>query len=113
MPYDIEASIVAWIAANTGWDAATEVPNPRPERFVSIERTGGGVTGIVLDNPTVAIQCWAPTRAEAAEMAYSIRDMLPSFKYEANVRAVLINSIASFPAPDSPRYQIVADIKTV
>lgn len=95
-------------------DAATEVPNPRPERFVSIERTGGGVTGIVLDNPTVAIQCWAPDESRGCrDGVQPSRDMLPSFKYEANVRAVLINSIASFPAPDSPRYQIVADIKTV
>lgn len=109
---DIEAALVAWLAANTGHHVSTDVPNPRPETLVSVERTGGGVTDLVMDNPTVAIQCWAPTRAQAAEMACGIRDMLPSFRYEAGIRRVEVNSIANFPAVDSPRYQVVANIKT-
>lgn len=111
MAFDIEAAMVAWLNANFGCEAATEVPNPRPKRFVSVERTGGP-SDRFTDSPTVALQCWAPTRAEAADMACRLRDMLPSFVYEANIREVGVNSLANFPAADSPRYQLVVNIRT-
>ena len=112
MALDIEAALVAWLSANTGWHVSTDVPNPRPNRLATVERTGGGVTSVVVDNPTVAIQCWANTRAEAAEMACIVRDMMPSFAYEAGILGVEVNSVANFPATDSPRYQLVVNIRT-
>lgn len=51
---------------------SSDVPNPRPEKLVTVERTGGGADSIVLDRPQVMIQCWAKTRLDAYHLAADV-----------------------------------------
>lgn len=68
---DIEATIIAYLK-NAGYAAYADVPNPRPETFVTVERTGGGLDSLVIDRPTVAVQSWANTRLEASKLSMEV-----------------------------------------
>ena len=109
---NIEAVIMEHLN-NAGINATVHIPRPRPERFVSIERTGGNKSNIVLDYPMITIQSWAKTRYDASELAASVDVvMLAIPNYYTNICSCTRNSLYYFPDPDSdqPRYQAVYDL---
>ena len=55
---------------------ASDVPNQRPEKLVTIERTGGGADSIVLDRPLIMVQCWASSRVKACDLAATVDSLL-------------------------------------
>ena len=69
----------------------------------------------LVDHPSVAIQTWAKTEAEAEEMAINIRDALLLEERPYGVAFVKVNS-GPYPFWDAstryPRYQVVYDITT-
>ena len=50
-----------------------QVPNPRPDSFVQLIRTGGPRHDVVIDRAQITVQCWAPTTVAAAELAQTVR----------------------------------------
>lgn len=111
---DVEARLKTWLAEKTSEITCTEVPYNRPARFISIERTGGGQENILADKASIAIQCWAASRADAAALAVSVCEVLPSFAYEPNIHKVEIQSCYNFPdSQKRNRYQIVALITNI
>ena len=112
---DIEAALVAWLPAKTGIPWYGDVPKERPARFGTVERTGGGVSDIVIDSPTVAFQLWGMSRDEAKALAYKARDALPAFCSEPGVRKVRVEALYNFPDEkgNQARYQVIAHFKTV
>lgn len=107
----IEAYLVSHLSEAVGYTVRADVPNPRPERLVTVSRTGGGSDSTVLDRPTVAVQCWAPTRSEAADMALeveSVMDALPETPWCTRSEK---NSDYYFPGEGGePRWQLVYDL---
>lgn len=82
-------------------------PNPQPETYITFERTGGDMTDVVVDHPAFAIQCYAPTRYEASELAHQVWKVLPSFvDYSTAVTRVECEALYNFPLEHRPRYQI-------
>lgn len=112
---DIEGALVAWLPGVTGIEWFGEVPRDRPDRFGTVERTGGGMSDVVVDSPMVALQLWGTSRDDAKELAYRARDALPAFVRERGVRKVAVNSLYNFPDEEGnkARYQLVAQFKTV
>lgn len=112
---NIEEILIKWLNANTSIDWYGDVPADRPKRFGTIERTGGGISDVVIDSPMIALQVWAETRDIASNLAYKIAQIIPKVAYENNVCKASINSMYNYPDPDSgsARYQIVIDMKTV
>ena len=108
---DIEAKLINWININMDYPAYSEVPAKRPKRFFTVERVGGSRSQFV-DSATIAVQCWADTRAGACELAYCFDDRIDLLQYEDFIYKVSRNSLANFSAPDSERYQVLIDIKT-
>lgn len=94
-----------------GLSASLSVHNPRPDRFITVERTGGAV-GRFQDHPTVAVQTWAQSRTEASQLSGQVADVLRSFRFQPHIFNVNIQSNYNNPDPDSgqARYQIVADL---
>lgn len=83
------------------------MPDPRPRRLVTVERTGGAVSDR-LDHPTLAIQSWAPTLEEASELSREVDAAMRDMPYWlADVSGVDETTIQRWPDPDSkaPRYQ--------
>lgn len=115
MAYNVEASLIEWLPGAVGAPAYADVPDPRPERFLMVERTGG-TCRVGIDFPTVAVQAWAETAYEASELALAVRDAMLLRAVEIpQIRRVDVGS-GPYPAPDSdsrrPAYQVVFNMAT-
>lgn len=88
--------------------AFVQVPASRPEKFVTIERTGGKIDAF-SDSPTFAVQAWAPTKAEAADLAKQAAAAIDSWpKTAPEVADATVESMYDFADPDSQsqRFQL-------
>lgn len=112
---DIESLVIGWgnTTALLEDPFHANVPEGRPERFFTVERTGGPLERF-RDLPQVAVQAWAPSRSAALRMineftAAAWADLL----YQPRVSRIDINTIAHFPGADGePRYQALLEIVT-
>lgn len=112
--YSVTEQLVSWLAA-LGYRASTRVPKDapsNPEEFVTVERTGGGVSNMV-DRPLVAVQAWAPTEERAERMATAIRNAALTMLPPKGVHSLRVNA-GPYPFYDEltrcPRYQLVLDV---
>lgn len=109
---DIEEIIVEYLSDNLEIPVAADVPEIMPDEFISLELTGGGFGDIILDYPTVAIQCWAETRTDAKNLARKVDRLLRKIcDSYYDISSAERNSLYNFPDPQSrkARYQIVFD----
>lgn len=108
--YSVTEEFVRWL---NGLDyAASTYPPASGDSFVTVERTGGYVADLV-DHPTVAIQTWAQTEADAEEMALEIRNEALLYSVPDGVHHIGVNA-GPYPFWDEstrlPRYQLVLDV---
>ena len=106
---NVEQAIIQKLA-DAGYEAYASAPNPLTARFVTVERTGGGSTD-KIDQAALAVQCWAESRKEAADMADAVRCDLEAMTGTGGLGAVTIQSIYNWPDPLSrkARYQLVVN----
>lgn len=112
--FDVEECLINWLTEKTGYPCYAEVPGNRPERFITIERTGGEAS-LGKDEPLLAVQTWGPTRAEASALALRVRNVL--VLEACDILQILkcdVSSIYNFPDPDSrqARYQLDVELIT-
>ena len=105
-----EAALIAWLNADPAVlvEAFGSIPEVRPSSFITVERTGGQQT-VIVDSPTLAVQCWAETRSEAMKLADLVAARLrDGWRQQPYVASCDVNSIYNFPDPDSgqARYQL-------
>ena len=110
---NIEAALVAFLDRELAEDVSADVPEERPERFVTIERTGGP-RDTFRDLPSVAAQAWAENRYQASELCIRLADAIERFAFEPGIARVEVGSSYNFPDPDSKqsRYQVTASFVT-
>lgn len=108
---NVEEYVVSALGAALAVPVHGDVPAERPASFVTVERTGGGRTEHgIIDRPQLAVQSWAPTRAEALALSEDVDAAMHELCGSGPVRLVLTNSIYNFPAEGSARYQGVYDL---
>ena len=111
--YSVTEQLIKWLVQH-GYKASSYPSADAKPPFVTVERTGGSVADMV-DHPSVAIQTWADTEAEAEEMALNIRDALLLESRPFGVTHVSVNS-GPYPFWDEstryPRYQLALDLTT-
>lgn len=102
MAFDAVAALVAWLPGKCGVPVSSKVPEERPERFVTVERTGGA-RSIGSDRPALAVQAWAQTDAEAAQLALGCADALvrECAREIPQVCRCTVEGVYDFPDPDS------------
>ena len=109
--YSITEAMVAWLAAR-GYDASTHPRRDAEPPFVTVERAGGHVEDMV-DHPSIALQAWGRTEAEAEAMANELRLALLTGPLPVGVHKVAVNS-GPYRFYDAatrwPRYQLALDI---
>ena len=107
---NVEQAVIQALSA-AGYDAYADAPNPMPESFVTVERTGGGSRDMV-DRPMLAVQCWAAGRKAAADMAEAVRAELEGLEGTRGLGAVKVSSLYNWPDPSTrkARYQLVVEL---
>lgn len=109
--YSATEALVAHLLA-LGYDAYANVPADPPTSFVTVERTGGSVSDMV-DHPSIAVQCWAPTDEAAERLANGVRVQLLAGARPQGVTRVAVNS-GPYRFYDEytrcPRYQLALDV---
>ena len=87
-----------------------QTPNPQPGAWMLVERVGGVTGGRNTDYPMVSIETWAPTKAEASELAHHAwrlltRDLPPLIGGVRILRRVPVSGSSYQPVPSSGDYR--------
>lgn len=91
--FDAIAETVKYLKALIDAPVASEVPAAIPETFCAVRRTGGNGDRFV-DNPQIAVHCWAASDAKAGSLAKNVASlMLESPDHIMNLAAITQNSI--------------------
>ena len=110
---NIESAIIRYFDGVLAVPVSADVPQTRPEAFVTIERVGGRLDNVVLDHASIAIQSWAGSRAEASELSEKADTAMLAFpSVLQGIVKVTRESIYNFPDPDysMARYQGVYEL---
>ena len=102
------AALIAYLKRKfPGTQVSNRVPQYRPKKFITVERTGGQRTHL-WDSPMFAVQAWAQTEAEASALADEVADAILAWQLDPNVAYSDVRSVYAFPDPDSrvPRFQL-------
>lgn len=73
MQNNIEAILITWLNENLpeGWEAFSDIPEVKPDKYVQVERTGGPVSSVRIEQPEVIISFNHRTDAvEASKVAF-------------------------------------------
>lgn len=109
---DVEGLLVALLRdAASPVKAYAKVPTARPVEFFWVRRTGGPVTGRVLDQAQVTVTAWAGSSTRALELANVARQVLiDAAKGSNGIHRAQINGLYSDPDPSSgvDRYTFTA-----
>ena len=107
----IEPTIIAYLAEQLGVPVYGAIPSNPPDTMVTVEKTGGRRTN-KIDAATLAIQSWAPTIEQAAQLNDRVKAAM-----EASVQLDSISSCdldTDYNYTDStrnrPRYQAVFEV---
>jgi hypothetical protein len=113
---DVEAIVIAYLNAQytARGETATahgQVPNPRPARFTIAPRLGGPARNVVVDQPTLGIECWGPTFGAAHDLCRLTRALIRAMEGQV-IGGVMFYGVSEFagptrlPDPESnvPRY---------
>lgn len=100
---DVEDLLVRYLSEqlplyNDTATAHTQIPNPRPDRFVVVPRVGGPLRNLVVDEPTIGVECWAVTPVLAFSLARLVRALLGALPGQT-VAGVPFYTYAEFTGP--------------
>lgn len=115
---DPEIMLQEWLDTDetlTPVHASLSIPDPRPKRFITVERVGGETTG-VIGTPLFEIQCWGTDRNTARDLARSVEQSLRIFAQETStVGSIDIQSTVNQPDPVSGqgRYVITCQLHVI
>lgn len=60
LPVDIEAALVKYLTQIGSRRVITQVPNPRPQEFIRVQRVSGGPINLVQDQAMVLVEAYGP-----------------------------------------------------
>ena len=110
---DVEG-IVIKLLEPLGVRRATKVPRDRPAEFIRVSLTGGS-GGLVLDVPSVLVECWAGSTVRAGELARQARSLLIDSRFDVvdgwQVYGIDCAYPAYYPDETSDRYQFPANVR--
>lgn len=106
---DAELAVIEYLRGSlTGVTVLSKVPKVVPAKFVRVWRTGGPVSGRVVDRPQLSVQAWG---AEALDLAEQVRVLLidGAKRSTAGFSRVSVESLYYDPDPTSgvDRYSLL------
>lgn len=100
----------ALVARGEDVPVGARVPNPRPARFVRLERIGGTRLDLVTDRPRIDVHCWASTEAAAMDLAQLARALLfamPGWRGAVAYDVAEVGGPNTLPDPESEQPRVV------
>lgn len=70
----------AFVARSVDVHVGTTIPNPRPETFLRVSRSGGVQRSVVIDDAQLTLEVWAPTEQDAQDLAQLVRSLIIATK---------------------------------
>lgn len=107
----IEATIRDYLLPLVSVPVYIDVPAEPPESYVTIERTGGGEREHIR-SAMIAVQCYGPSRAEAAMLHEDVLVSMKALNELVGISACGVNAEYDFTDTETKkyRYQSVYDI---
>ncbi len=103
----IEETVLDYLAARLTVPVHMEMPERMPASFVLVEKTGGGKDNHI-DRATIALQSYAPTMYEAAELNYVVKALMDAMPDTENVFRCKLNSDYNYTDTSVKRYRYQA-----
>lgn len=103
----IEQSVKNYLSRVLEMPVCMEVPEQQPERFVLVEKTGSGEADHI-HRATLAVQSYAPSLAEAAELNEQVKAALRAMPDTEDIGRAKLNSDYNFTDTASKRYRYQA-----
>lgn len=113
---NVETVVIGWLnswAKAEGYPASGSKPDPIPEQYILVDRTGGPRESMVLDAAEIRIQVYDKnSRLEASDMANRIADRIPELLAEHNITRAKVNSVVNLDdvIGGYNRYHVYADV---
>lgn len=107
----IENTVLEFLTASLAWPVYMEEPEDAPEKFIIIRKTGGGRRDLI-SSAMFAVQSYAGTLLEAAEMNEAVKAVLDRLTELDSIAASRYNTDYIYPdtAKKRRRYQAVYEI---
>ena len=107
----IEATVISYLASALSVPVGAELPAMLPASFVIVEKTGGGEANHIRD-ATIAVQSYAPTLFEAAQLNETVLTAMAGLVALPSISRCNLNTSYNFTDPTTKqyRYQAVFDI---
>ena len=107
----VESKVIAYLGGLLDCEVAADVPNPRPDRLVTVGRDGGGSDSIVIDRPRVSVEAWGETRATALELCQEVEALMDALPHTDWCYRAQKSGDSYFPGEgQEPRYLLVYDL---
>ena len=114
---NIEAIVIEWLDVLMGspndWAVSGDKPNPTPDQYILVDRTGGPREAMVLDRAEILIEVFHKTsRSQASLKADEIADAVPGLLAYENITRAKVNSVVNLDdlLGQFHRYQIFIDV---
>lgn len=107
----IEEFVVAYLDELLTEPVSGDVLSPMPTTFVTVEQTGSGERDR-LRSATIAVQCYAASRAAAGRLCETVIAAMQAMESQAAISSVQLDSSYNYAdtARRRPRYQAVFDV---
>lgn len=107
----IEEFVVHYLDAELSVPVAGAVPANPPDKFVTVERTGGSANNKIR-TATLAVQAWAKTIDEAANLCAEVTYAMEAIATKDEISRCELNSSYNFTDTTTKhcRYQAVFDV---
>lgn len=107
----IEATVISYLASALSVPVSAELPATLPASFAVVEKTGGSEANHIRD-ATIAVQSYAPTLFEAAQLNEAVLAAMKGLVTLPSVSRCTLNTSYNFTDPSTKqyRYQAVFDI---
>lgn len=114
---NVEALTIAWLQTVDGyndWPVFGDKPNPLPDQFILVDRTGGAREAMVLDRAEILIEVYhKDSRMAASDKANAIADVVPALvAYNDDITHADVNSVVNLGdiIAGYQRYQVYCDV---
>lgn len=112
---NIETIVIDWLdTIADDYVVSGDIPKVRPDKFITVDRTGGPREAMVLDRAEILIEVYhKDSRLEASEKANEIGDRVPELlAFNENITRAKVNSTINLgdPIAQYQRYQVYVDV---